>query len=109
MGFMGPPFHLARGFDLFLDGILAAVEKVVDGEFSLADVDGDDARPGKFLLLGQPPGDGSCQFGRSAFVDDSPKLATHLVSPAVAAATAIAGHFATPADLGIDAAAGESA
>jgi 3-isopropylmalate/(R)-2-methylmalate dehydratase large subunit len=26
---------------------------------------------------------------------------THLVSPAVAAATAIAGHFATPADLGI--------
>jgi 3-isopropylmalate/(R)-2-methylmalate dehydratase large subunit len=27
---------------------------------------------------------------------------THLVSPAVAAATAIAGHFATPADLGID-------
>jgi 3-isopropylmalate/(R)-2-methylmalate dehydratase large subunit len=31
---------------------------------------------------------------------------THLVSPAVAAATAIAGHFATPADLGIDAAAG---
>src|SRR6185503_15168448 len=34
---------------------------------------------------------------------------THLVSPAVAAATAIAGHFATPADLGIEAAAGESA
>ncbi|MDP9300409.1 MAG: 3-isopropylmalate dehydratase large subunit [Actinomycetota bacterium] len=30
---------------------------------------------------------------------------THLVSPAVAAATAIAGHFSTPADLGIDAAA----
>ena len=31
---------------------------------------------------------------------------THLVSPAVAAATAIAGHFTTPADLGIDVAAG---
>jgi 3-isopropylmalate/(R)-2-methylmalate dehydratase large subunit len=31
---------------------------------------------------------------------------THLVSPAVAAATAIAGHFATPADLGIDVAVG---
>jgi 3-isopropylmalate/(R)-2-methylmalate dehydratase large subunit len=31
---------------------------------------------------------------------------THLVSPAVAAATAIAGHFATPSDLGIEAAAG---
>jgi 3-isopropylmalate/(R)-2-methylmalate dehydratase large subunit len=29
---------------------------------------------------------------------------THLVSPAVAAATAIAGHFATPADLGVGAA-----
>jgi 3-isopropylmalate/(R)-2-methylmalate dehydratase large subunit len=27
---------------------------------------------------------------------------THLVSPAVAAATAVAGHFAAPADLGID-------
>jgi 3-isopropylmalate/(R)-2-methylmalate dehydratase large subunit len=27
---------------------------------------------------------------------------THLVSPAVAAATAIAGHFCTPADLGVD-------
>jgi 3-isopropylmalate/(R)-2-methylmalate dehydratase large subunit len=27
---------------------------------------------------------------------------THLVSPAVAAATAIAGHFCTPADLGIE-------
>jgi 3-isopropylmalate/(R)-2-methylmalate dehydratase large subunit len=27
---------------------------------------------------------------------------THLVSPAVAAATAVAGHFATPADLGAD-------
>ncbi|MGI8759670.1 MAG: 3-isopropylmalate dehydratase large subunit [Acidimicrobiales bacterium] len=27
---------------------------------------------------------------------------THLVSPAVAAATAVAGHFATPADLGIE-------
>ncbi len=27
---------------------------------------------------------------------------THLVSPAIAAATAIAGHFAAPADLGID-------
>ncbi|MDP9301864.1 MAG: 3-isopropylmalate dehydratase large subunit [Actinomycetota bacterium] len=34
---------------------------------------------------------------------------THLVSPAVAAATAIAGHFTTPADLGIDAAAEGSA
>jgi 3-isopropylmalate/(R)-2-methylmalate dehydratase large subunit len=34
---------------------------------------------------------------------------THLVSPAVAAATAIAGRFSTPADLGIDAAAGRSA
>jgi 3-isopropylmalate/(R)-2-methylmalate dehydratase large subunit len=34
---------------------------------------------------------------------------THLVSPAVAAATAIAGHFATPADLGIEAAAEGSA
>ena len=29
---------------------------------------------------------------------------THLVSPAVAAATAIAGHFAAPTDLGIEAA-----
>ncbi len=27
---------------------------------------------------------------------------THLVSPAVAAATAVAGHFCTPADLGVD-------
>ena len=26
---------------------------------------------------------------------------THLVSPAVAAATAVAGHFATPSDLGV--------
>jgi 3-isopropylmalate/(R)-2-methylmalate dehydratase large subunit len=34
---------------------------------------------------------------------------THLVSPAVAAATAIAGHFCTPADLGIDLSAAEGA
>src|ERR1043166_9871827 len=82
MGFMGPSLHLAGGFDLYLNGILSAVKIVVDGESSVADVDGDAARPGKFLLPGQPPGDGFRQFGRTALIDDLPKLATHLVSPA---------------------------
>jgi len=53
------------------------------------------------MALGRTRGRFACRFGSLL---RRPRLRggggrTHLASPAVAAATAVAGHFATPADL----------